>query len=227
MSLATAFISGSVVALGLVRQFLSNPSLTYIPVDSNGVPDIPQTVVFEVSKFDELLANQASKMLLVDIAKGKSFLNDNIAPMPRVWQLEGWLFPLISVLPLVDQIALEILKQTIRDASDSRQLVQLKPVATAITSQFTQAYQSLANQTVTGTIPVVILDCKFGYDPLIANKTPFTMTLQKIDTLSTSLSFGTALAASPDGTLDNASASAASNSLGNTTNTALPATTGF
>lgn len=220
--LGAAVLSGSVVALNLIRQFLSYPSITYIP-ETNGVPGVPQTVLFQVERFEEILANQASKMLLIDVAKGKSFLNDNIAPMPRVWEMEGYLFPLIAVTPLVDQISLEALKQTLRDASDSRQLVQFKPVVTSILSQFSQAYQSLANQTVTGTIPVVMLNITFSLNPTIINKAPFKMTLQKIDTLSAVLDAGNNLVASPNGTLDNAAASAESNSLGNTANATVPA----
>lgn len=220
--LGAAVLSGSVVALNYVRQFLSYPSITYIPV-TNGIPGVPQTVLMQVTKFDELLSNQASKMLLIDVAKGKSFLNDNIAPMPRVWEMEGYLFPLIAITPLVDQISLEALKQTLRDASDSRQTVQFKPVATSILSQFSQAYQSLANGTVTGTISVVMLSVKFSLDPTVLNKAPFTMTLQKIDTLSAVLDAGNNLIASPNGTLDNAAADASSNALGNTANAIVPA----
>ncbi|ADX42557.1 hypothetical protein [Tetrasphaera phage TJE1] len=218
--LATAVLSGASVALNLVRQFLSNPSITYVPV-VNGVPGPPQTVVMQVEVFDELLANQASKMLLIDVSKGKSFLNDNIAPLPRVWEIKGYLFPLIPVTPLVDQISLELLKQTIRDASDSRQVVQFKPVSTAITSQFFQAFQSLASQSVTGTIPAVMTSVKFSYDPTILNKTPFQMTLQKIDTLSAVLDAGNNLIASPNGSITNPAASAASNTLGNTANSSV------
>jgi len=220
--LGALVLSGSSIALNYVRQFLGYPSITYIPV-TDGIPGVPQTVLMQVTRFDELLANQASKMLLIDVAKGKSFLNDNIAPMPRVWEMEGYLFPLIAVTPLVDQISLEGLKQTLRDASDSRQLVQFKPVVTSILSQFSQAYQSLANQSVTGTVSVVMLNIKFSLDPTVLNKAPFTMTLQKIDTLSAVLDAGNNLVASPNGTLDNAAASAESNSLGNTANATVPA----
>jgi hypothetical protein len=45
------------------------------------------------------------------------------------------------------------------------------------------------------------------------------MTLQKIDTLSSLTAVGSAVSASPDGTLNNASASPSSNVLGNTANT--------
>lgn len=219
--LGAAVLSGSVVALNLVRQFLSYPSITYIPT-IDGIPGVPQTVLLQVTKFDELLSNQASKMLLIDIAKGKSFLNDNIDPMPRVWEMEGYLFPLIAVTPMVDQISLEALKQTLRDASDSRQTVQFKPVVTSILSQFSQAYQSLANQTVTGTVSVVMLNVKFSLDPTVLNKAPFSMTLQKIDTLSAVLDAGNNLIASPNGTLDNPAASAESNVQGNTANALVP-----
>lgn len=219
MSLASAVLSGSVVALGLVRQFLSNPSITYTPVDSNGVVGIPQTVVFQVTGFREKLQNQASKMLLVDVSVGKSFLNDNIAPMPRVWEMEGFLFPLIAVTPIVDQITLEIVKETLRQASDSRQIVQFKPVTTSILSQFSQAFQSLQSQSVTGTVPVVILDIEFTLDPTIINKAPVRITVQRINTLSASYAFSTTLTALPDGQPSNPASSPVSSSFGNTPNT--------
>ncbi len=219
MSLASAVLSGSVVALGLIRQFLSNPSITYIPVDANGIPGLPQTVVFEVTAFREKLSNQASKMLLVDVSVGKSFLNDNIAPMPRVWEMEGYLFPLIAVAPLVDQIGLEIIKETLRQASDSRQIVQFKPVTTSILAQFSQAFQSLTSQSVTGTVPVAILDIDFNLDPLIVNKAPVRITVQRINTLSASYAFGTQLTALPSGSPTNPASSPGSSVLGSSPNT--------
>jgi hypothetical protein len=180
---------------------------------------ISQTVVMQATRYREVLANQASKMLLVDVSKGKSFLNDNIAPMPRVWEIEGFLFPLAPFIPITDQIQLEALKDTLRQASDSRQLIQFKPVATSIFSQFSQAFTSIASGKITGTIPVVILSIEFELDSTVQNKAPFRMTLQKIDTLSSLTAVGSAVSASPDGTLNNASASPSSNVLGNTANT--------
>ena len=219
MSLASAVLSGSVVALGLIRQFLSNPSITYIPVDANGVPGLPQTVVFEVTKFRERLANQVSKMLLVDVSVGKSFLSDNIAPQPRVWEMEGFLFPLIPVAPLVDQIGLEIIKETLRQASDSRQIVQFKPVTTSNLAQFSQAFQSFASQSVTGTLQVAIVDIDFDLDPLIINKAPVRMSVQRMNRLSASYAFGTQLTALPSGSPTNPASSPDSSNLGNTPNT--------
>lgn len=220
-NIATAVIQGSGVALNLVRQFLSYPSITYVPV-INGVLGTPQTVLMQVEGFRELLANQVSKMLLIDISKGKSFISDNNAPLPRVWQMEGYLFPLISVLPIIDQISLEILKQTLRDASDSRQLVQFKPVVTSVLSQFSQGFQSIASGSITGTVPVMILDIEFSLSPVILNKAPFKMTVQKIDQLSAVLNAGNNVVASPDGTLNNPAARPASNTQGNTASTSIP-----
>lgn len=223
-SLAQSVVNAVPTALRLVRQFLSYPSITFIPV-TNGIPGAPQTVLFQVEEFKEILQNQASKMLLIDISKGKNFLNDNIAPLPRVWTMKGYLFPLLATIPIVDQIGLEALKQTLRDASDSRQLVQFKPVTTDVLSQFSQGFQSLASGSVTGTVPVVMLDIEFETSPVIQNKAPFQMTVQKIDTLSAVLNAGNNTAASPDGNLINPAASAESNNLGNTTNIQAPAVT--
>lgn len=220
--IATAVLSGVGVALQAVRQFLSNPSITY----TDPVTGISQTVTIQATAFKELLSNQASKLLLVDVARGKSFLNDNIAPMPRIWQIEGFLFPLIPTTPLVDQIALESIKETLRTASDSRQLVQFKPVATSIASQFVDAFQSLLSQSVTGTIPVVILDIEMALDPLVVNKAPIKITLQKMDTLTAVLAAGNGLVANPDGNINNPAASSSSNALGNATN-AVTTTGGF
>ncbi len=176
------------------------------------------------TRFKEVLSNQASKMLLVDVSKGKTFLNDNIAPMPRVWEIEGFLFPLVSFTALTDQILLETVKDTLRAASDSRQLVQFKPVTTSIASQFSQAFTSLVNQSVTGTVPVVILSIEFDLDPTVQNKAPFRMTLQKIDTLSSQTAIGASMSATPDGNLTNPAAAPGSNVLGNTANSPADAT---
>lgn len=218
-NLARAVISGSLAALRIVRQYLSNPAIIYTPVTPIGVQLPSQTVVMQATRFKEMLSNQASKMLLVDVSQGKSFLNDNIAPNPRMWEVEGYLFPLVPFIPTTDQIQLEGLKDTLRQASDSRQLVQFKPVATSIASQFSQAYDAIANQKITGTISVVILSIEFDTDPTIQNKAPFRMTLMKVDRLSETTIFGALLAATPDGNLGNPAASASSNTLGNTANT--------
>lgn len=224
-TLAQAIISGSAAALRVVRQYLSNPAIIVTPTTSQGLPLPSQIVFMQVTGFQELLSNQVSKMLLVDISKGKSFLNDNIAPMPRVWKLTGYLFPAVPLIQATDQIQLEYLKETLRTASRSRQLVQFKPVVTSVTAQFSQVYDALLNQKVTGTIPVSILDITFSLDAEIQNKAPFTMTLQEMDTLSAQLNFGSGLVATPDGALNNAAAPASSNALGNTSNVvADPAT---
>jgi hypothetical protein len=216
-----AVISGSLAALRLVRQYLSNPALIYTPNGDLGLSTalISQTVVMQATRYREVLANQASKMLLVDVSKGKSFLNDNIAPMPRVWEIEGFLFPLAPFIPITDQIQLEALKDTLRQASDSRQLIQFKPVATSIFSQFSQVYDALVGGKITGTIPVVILSIEFEMDSTVQNKAPFRLTLQKIDTLSSATASGSVLSASPDGVLGNPAAAPSSNVLGNTANT--------
>lgn len=217
--LTRAIISGSIAALRLVRQYLSNPAIIYRPITQTGIPLPTQTVVMQAVKFKEILANQASKMLLVDVSKGKAFLNDNIAPLPRVWEIEGFLFPLVPFIPATDQIQLEALKDTLRQASDSRQMVQFKPVTTSIASQFAQAYDATANQKITGTLAVVILNIEFDLDATIQNKAPFRMTLQKMDTLSSITAIGALMTATPDGVLGNPSAAPSSNVLGNTANT--------
>lgn len=217
-TLAQAVISRSLAALRLIRQYLSNPSITFIPMTSAGVALPPQTVVMQATKFREVWTNQASKMLLVDVSKGKTFLNDNIAPMPTTWEIEGFLFPYIAVTPMVDQIGLEALKDTLRQAMTSRQQVQFKPVTTSIVSQFSDAFRSIANGSVTGTVPVVITSLEFELDPTVQNKAPFRMSIQKINVLSSYTAIGEVVTASPDGVPTNPAAAPSSNSQGNTTN---------
>lgn len=224
-SLAQAIFSGSAAALRVARQYLSNPAIIMTPKTAQGLPLPSQIVFMQVTGFQELLSNQISKMLLVDVSKGKTFLNDNFAPLPRVWKLSGYLFPAAPLIQATDQIQLEYLKETLRTASNSRQMVQFKPVVTSVASQFSQLYDAVFNQKVTGTIPVGIMDIQFSFDPEIQNKAPFTMTLQEMNELTAQLAFGDGLVATPDGTLNNSAAAASSNALGNTTNvTADPAT---
>lgn len=223
-SFPQAIVAGSLTALRLVRQFLSNPIIVYQPASQNGIPSPPQIVVMEVSKHEEIISNQASKMLLVDVSKGKSFINDNIAPMPRVWQLEGFLFPFIPLIPATDQIQFEVFKQTIREAARSRQLVQFKPATTDIASQFGQAFNSIIAGSVTGTLSVVILEVRFQTRSDVQNKAPFTMTVQEMDTLNAYSSVAASLSQSPDGSLTNPASSPSSNSLGVSTFSQAPAT---
>jgi len=223
MAALSKAVSTSLTALRIVRQYLSNPALIFRPVTALGFPLPTQVVVMQATSFRETLSVQASKMLLVDVSQGKSFLNDNVAPMPTVWEIEGFLFPLVPSIPDVDQIQLEALKDTVRQAMNSRQLVQFKPVSTSIVSQFSQVFQSIAGGSITGTIPVIVTSVDFTLDPVIQNKAPFRMTIQKIDTLSSFLTSGPTLAQTPDGNLTNPAASAQSNSLGNTVNAVAPA----
>lgn len=213
-SLTQAIVNGSLTALRMVRQFLSNPIIIYQPQSKYGIPVPPQVVVMEARVHKETLSNQASKMLLVDVTQGKSYVNDNIAPMPRVWRIEGYLFPLLPLIPATDQIQFEVFKQTLRDAANSRQLVQFKPATTDVGSQFGQAFQSIVAGSITGTISVVILDLEFDTLPEVQNKAPFTMMVQEIDTLTTFSSLAASLSQSPDGSLTNPYAAPASNALG-------------
>lgn len=223
-ALERAVVSGSLAAIRIVRQFLSLPAIIYRPVTDTGFPLPSQIVFLQTTSYRELLPSQVSKMLLVDVSRGKSFINDNIAPLPRAWAIEGFLFPAVPIIPATDQIQLEGLKETLRQASRSRQQVEFRPVATSITAQFSQVFDAIANQKITGTVSVAMENLEFDTDPTIGNKAPFRMTLLEMDSLSAQIITGQTLSsASPDGALTNPAASPLSNPQGNTANIQTPA----
>lgn len=223
-SLAQAVIDGTSAAIRIVRQFLSNPAIITTPISDTGLPLPSQVVFIQATGFREIGQNQVSKMLLVNVAKGKEFKSDNIAPLPRVWEIEGFLFPAIPSITLIDQIQLEGLKNTLRAARISRQPVQFKPVTTDISSQFSTAFNVIGGK-VTGTIEVAIENMEFDSDPTIQNKVPVKMTLMEMNSLNQTTNQSGVSSATPDGNLGNSAASPASNNLGNTSN--VPATVGF
>lgn len=216
--IAEAVLSGSGAALAFIRQYLSNPSITYTDPNTG----ISQTVTIQATGYEEILQNQVSKMLLVDVSKGKTFINDNIAPQPRAWEITGYLFPLVPSVIMIDQIVLQGIQDTLRAASDSRQLVDFRPIASSITAQFSQAFGVLGNS-ITGTIKVAIESITFSLDPAVQNKIPVKMKLQKVNTLTASIPNGNDVLATPNGQENSiGNPNADPSNMGNTGIVAMP-----
>ncbi len=195
--IAEAVLSGSGAALAFIRQYLANPSITY--TNKLGVS---QTVSIESVSYKEVLQNTVSKMLLVDVSQGKQFINDNIAPQPSTWEIQGYLYPLLPSITMVDQIILEGIQETLRKASKSRQLIDFRPLASSVTAQFTQAFNDLAGGKVTGTIKAAIESIEFALDPSVNNKIPITIKIQEVNTLTALIALGNEAISTPNGGLN-------------------------
>lgn len=167
MSLTSQIVTGSQTAIDLIKNYLANPS---IAPSINGLPkqDPTKIVVLECESYKEDLDSDISNQLIVDINVGKTWISDNIAPKPRVFNLKG----LIGVAPY-EKITSPVLQVTqakalgfLREMRNSREMLVF----------------NTKNQTES--ILVGISALSIDSDPLVQNRIPFTMTLKEIPILS-------------------------------------------
>jgi hypothetical protein len=77
MSLLNVLSSNLSSVYALIKSYAMNPILAGVPI---------QTYQYRAHETAEV-----SKHVLVDLTGGKKFVNDNIAPGPHVWTLEGFI----------------------------------------------------------------------------------------------------------------------------------------
>ena len=156
-----------------------------------------------VDRYDEVLTSKVSTQMIVDFNYNRYLVSDNIAPMPRAWEIGGYIqsatiaYPLntqaipgtSSILGGVNSISLALLKNA---DSLSIPIPGLEPSVFFMPSLKEQynilQYAWLNNKLVWFRdkygvlIPVAIERLTFKSEPTIQNSIPFTMTLKEIIT---------------------------------------------
>lgn len=183
MSLTSQLISGSVQVLNLIKNYIENPRISADLTEGwAGYPiaDPFTTVVILGSTFHEIGDDDISTQLIVNEGTGgKTWVSDNIAPKPRMWELRGYIGPsplaeiatVVNGIPLGElatpliQSDLQASKRKLRDMRNSRQV--------------------LVFQTPNGEelVWVGMKHLDIEKDPLIQNQIPVVMTLQEMPLL--------------------------------------------
>ncbi len=169
MSLSSQVISGSVTALNLIKNYLANPSIAEALLPSPIPAQDPiRTVAIQCESYKEVLDADVSNQLIVDVNKGKTYISDNIAPKPRVWELKGY----IGAAPY------ELIASPILQITQSQKLAYLRGMY--------KSRQMLVFRTKNGAelVYVGMKNLSIDSDPAVQNRIPITMTLQEIPILS-------------------------------------------
>jgi len=123
---------------------------------------------------------QASKQMLVSSSRGgKIVVNDNIAVMPTVWTIEGYLsddlFNYLIAIPIFSSIAntlsLTYQKNTIIQAHKSRLAIEFRPMDNSV------------SQYIGMNPKVAITKLEFPMVPECSNAIPISLTLQELTQL--------------------------------------------
>ena len=192
MSLTTQFLSGSIQALNLVKNYLDNPKISKQAVAaltfSYPVPDPNATVVLRAESFRETGDSDISSQLIVsettdtaspgNTVSGKNWITDNIAPKPRVWEFKGYIgFNYgTNIASLASTIGQQLAGPLFQDQlQTSKRLLR----------EMRLSRQALCFQTPNGEelIWVGIKNLQITDDPIILNQIPITMTLQEVPIL--------------------------------------------
>ena len=94
MSLTTQYISGSISAINLIKNYLDNPSIAPMMNKNSPIPMqlALKTVPLQCESYKEVLPSELSQQLIIDSSAGKKqFITDNIAPKPRTWEIKGYI----------------------------------------------------------------------------------------------------------------------------------------
>lgn len=206
MSITTQFISGSISAINLIKNYLDNPSIAPQDIYSTLPYQNPLKVVsIQCESYQESLPSDISQQLIIDSNNGKKqYISDNIAPKPRTWELKGY----IGAAPY------ELI------ASPVLQIVQAKKLA--YLREMRDSREMLVFRTKNGgeLVFVGIKNLTIDTRPEVQNRIPISLSLQEIPILSyTSSGLGI-----PIGSTNPA---AVADSYGQTLSTALTATVAF
>lgn len=177
MSIYTLIASGSAAALHLIRKFVAMPSLAGVRI--------------EPTVFEPEIQSAVSKKVLVDLTLGKKTVNDNVAPGPHEWEIEGYIGGLPFEMSSVFMPSLRAFRDAIDAAVLSRQILTLIDLD----------YKSW---------PVLVERFRWRKTPDVANRIYVMLSLSEVNSLSVSISVGEIAVvknATPDpGTADGAAA---------------------
>lgn len=111
MSLLNILASQVSRVFSFINQFGSSPVVAGVPI--------------QVYKYVPRQNAEVSKHVLVDLTGGKKFVNDNIAPGPHEWQLEGYIggFPIEAVGRYEIMPSINTMRDILDTAFQSRQTV--------------------------------------------------------------------------------------------------------
>jgi hypothetical protein len=206
MGLLESALSIGSYALTLVKQYLSNPSITILDPTTG----LPTGVVFlQALTYSESAQNTVSQMVLVNVGRGKEYVFDNIAPLPRKFTISGYLYPQvlsgaeISTIADIDAVIVEGYRQKLRDARTSRSLVLFKPAAGSAIG----AIQSMATGAL---VTCAIESLELPLNPEITNRGLINITLVEITELYTDANSSISVASPAAGTASGPSASVGS-----------------
>ena len=197
-----ALFNISATVLDLINEFLSYPAIFVNTADlakafqgAYGVSpnlsllgslDIP--IIIYPEKYTPIYESSVSKQMIVNVNGGKSVITDNIAVMPNVWEISGYISAspfisssLLSVIPnggilgagILSSPSLSIQRQLIVNAFSSRMPVKFRPMDNEV-KQFTPG----------GNPMVGITKMDFPHRPDCNNALPITITLQEIQELT-------------------------------------------
>jgi len=76
MSLATLIASNAAAALGVIKQYTTNPKVG--------------GVLVQATRFDCIMDAEVSRHVLINLQQGLQNVMDNVAPGPRTWEIEGY-----------------------------------------------------------------------------------------------------------------------------------------
>jgi hypothetical protein len=168
MSLSTQIITGSISALNLIKNYSANPSIapalgTYLQQDT-----VKGVVSLQCESYKEVMDADISTQLIVDVKKGRTWISDNIAPKPRVWELKGY----IGAAPW-EMIASPVLQTT-----QAQKLANLRAMY--------KSREMLVFRTKNGQelVYVGMRNLSIDSNPAVQNRIPFSMTVQEVPVLS-------------------------------------------
>lgn len=152
-------------ALNLLKQFLTQPMVAGISIQSE---------VFECE-----MEAEVSRHVLVDLTGGKKFINDNVAPGPRTWRIEGYVGGFPGELSSLFMPSIPISRAVLEAAYLSRAPVPFKdPSSVAYTN-------------------VLVSYFWYAWRPEVQNRMPVKLRLQELYVLTAPISTAIESAANP------------------------------
>jgi len=109
MGLANLITSSSAAALALIKQYVGIPYIAGVPV--------------QATRFRRLAQADVAQHMLIDLSNGKQFVNDNIAPGPFKWHIDGYLGTLPIELTSLFMPSIKMFRNKLDKAFLSRELI--------------------------------------------------------------------------------------------------------
>ena len=137
--------------LQLIKNYLTQPTVAFVAI--------------QATRFETTMEADVSKKVIIDLTRGKHIVNDNVAPGPRTWEVEGFVGGMPGELSSYFMPSLVIFTAMLEAAYLSRQQVPLKDPSGRM-------------------FQVVISRFWYSTQPEVQNRVPVRLTLQEIYTLS-------------------------------------------